>query len=856
MLYFQGRSEALSKILAFIQQKSSTPLLILGPPGMGKTALVAKVASALDRQNTITHHVGCTSDSIQLDFTLARILDACTHETSVFSTNILSDFARGLDGLKSSQTQKVVIVDGINNFEEDESRPSELQWIPPVLPQTVRFILTCPEEHHSVQIAKRNNWSVIRLEGLSAEEIEKVATNYLAMFSKKLTTEQMQLLCSSQSCSLPAFLLVALYELRIAGVFEKLTEKINQIIHLETVADLFFTIIERWRTDFVDVIRPRMVEETLCMLALSRSGFHEEEILSFVGSPQYLWQPFFIALKEFLFSRHGRFVYSQEQYRSAVQSRFFPTGNAYKAVVSTFRTRIGQFLEQRKDVLDTEGLFEIAYQYALAGDWPRLKEYLCNDRSADKLLSSHLRSELMKFWRDLQRNGYDVATEYTNKLLATWDMHRAIRVAKLFLNMALYDNARIILETVYQDLRQQDNPSLQIAIMNDLAQLYKESGAAAKAIEMYESALTLLPEISKANGKGEKELVMRDNLASCLMLMGRYAEAESEFRRVLDKRLTLLPPTHPDIGISHHHMAKLASRVGRLQDALTHHTAALDILRLHFVDDHPLMSSVLCDGASFLARAGDVAKSLAKFQDMLRVVESLYGQAHPSVARVLENMAQLLIQTSEHQQALALLQRAEKIYLTTHGDQHPALCGPYITAANLLGSLKRFDDAVGYYVKALHLYQAQYGTRSDHVASTLFSIGLVCVDAGRDQEAFSYLERALDTREHLFGKNHPLLVEILKALGNLKERAGKTQEAVEIYERVIGILATWPEADEQDIETAYFNAGILYYNLMNDEKALEWFQKALSLQKKLYGESDERTKSTEDYIQSIVSVDA
>ena len=110
---------------------------------------------------------------------------------------------------------------------------------------------------------------------LDMEERKEIVNKTLGEYRKKLDRKQMAKLLAKTDSTKPLYLIVACEELRVFGVYEKVSERIDNMA--PTVPDLFAEVLERLENDH----GPDVLRAALSLLECSRGGLLEVEVIIF-----------------------------------------------------------------------------------------------------------------------------------------------------------------------------------------------------------------------------------------------------------------------------------------------------------------------------------------------------------------------------------------------------------------------------------------------------------------------------------------------------------------------------------------------------------------------------------------------
>lgn len=158
-----------------------------------------------------------------------------------------------------------------------------------------------------------------------------------------------------------------------------------------------------------------------------------------------------------------------------------------------------------------------------------------------------------------------------------------------------------------------------------------------------------------------------------------------------------------------------------------------------------------------------------------------------------------------------------------------------VTAYNELGSIYQqsylYEKAIDYYNKALELEKKQQNRGGQ--AIFLARIAKCHLEAGKNEEAYNYFSQvlALQKRENQASD----LIVTYKNLATAATLAQKYQEALDANTSLLSLYE-----EQKDVENQTYtlnNIGFVYQKMGNDTKALEYFNKAFSLNKQLFAQN-------------------
>eukprot|EP00050_Salpingoeca_kvevrii_P011196 m.13501 g.13501 ORF g.13501 m.13501 type:complete len:1959 (+) comp3308_c0_seq1:33-5909(+) len=301
---FVGRKTELEQLRSYVTESCAEPrpLVVMGAPGCGKSALLAKLAKSFSDSHVdvVQHFVGADPSSfsttemlMRLALNLKQVLIGGVSR-AVTQENARSSWFRNINlaGAGRSGDQRVlVIVDGASVL---DGRAASGDWIPDSLPEHVRLIIsvTGTKEEPSPLLEKlrqlKNKPREQTIQPLNKEDAMTLVRSFLDIYHKKLSEDasshlgdQLSLLLSKRESSNPLYLLAALSELVSFGVYEKVTPYLESLPH--SLIDLFAFVLELIEAEH----GAEFVRLTMSLIVESSGGILENELNTILESYQY-----------------------------------------------------------------------------------------------------------------------------------------------------------------------------------------------------------------------------------------------------------------------------------------------------------------------------------------------------------------------------------------------------------------------------------------------------------------------------------------------------------------------------------------------------------------------------------------
>ncbi|XP_022087926.1 telomerase protein component 1-like [Acanthaster planci] len=445
-----GRNAILEKIEQYvIDLGQDKALTITGGAGTGKSSIMARTADvaqtmAVNKKipgggehgwHVFYHFVGAVPGSTDLEKCLKRLLKELNQvNEATMPKNLEAACQLVCSVLSNPKTAPVIVcIDALNQFDDDKSS-TLLSWLPRKLAPQVRVILAMINDTppHKSLMERPNKPQEIVVTPLDMEARKEIVTELLGTYNKRLDAAQMESLLAKESSQNPLWLAVACEELRVFGLFDRLTDKINNM------ADGLLELLEQVFTRFEQENGGTLLSATLCLLETSATGLLETELLKILGDednllprekdsetgkdkgaekkakdvgplPAAKWAVVFRALKPFLRpfgeSGEGRLDFYHRALSKAVRKKYFSSES--DSPVSDqlwWHRKLAHYFDE-SDHVDRK-VEELPIHLLKLGDTQRLTAFLTNWDVFDRLYNEDYSTLLLKYWREGHGQGW------------------------------------------------------------------------------------------------------------------------------------------------------------------------------------------------------------------------------------------------------------------------------------------------------------------------------------------------------------------------------------------------------------------------------------------------------------------
>jgi len=872
-LAFVGRSDLLRQMDEHVGAAAVKPLVLTGESGCGKSALLAEWVARWRLDNPedliIRHYTGSTPESADWQGLVRRILGelkrafAITDELPMEPDALRTAMQDWL--VKAAGSRRVVIVlDALNQLSGEDASARQLGWLPFALPPNVRLIVSSlPGE--SLDVLHKRGWKEFDVPLFTLDDIAPAAVAYFDIFSKKLPKNILDKIENTAAAANALYLRAVLDELRQFGIHEELEAKAFEYLKAPDLPTLFDLILTRWHEDFgKDRDYPDLVRRNLCLIACSRFGLSEAEMLDLLGKknadgkyeplPRRPWTPFYLAAENALAQRAGLLTFGHDYLRAAIERRYLADG----AAARNFRLQLADYFGSIHEPTDRK-LDELPALLQDTEQWEPLKDLLADLPTFERLRENERwKWELHGFWLDIGGR-YDPVEVYNHALVEAEPNLSAERLPYIFNKVALfhrdagrYEGAEQLFchaleanEGVFGKV----HPSTLISLDNLAGLLYSKGdymGAEPlhrRALEACERVLgkehpdTLacvnnLSAVLKSKGDiaGAEPLIRRTvetcervlgkdhpntltsvyNLGELLNSKGDYEGAEQLFRRALETRERVLGKDHPNTLHSVNGLAVLLKSKGDYKSAEPLYQRTLEAFERVLGKDHPDVAISMYNIASFYEFQGNYVKAEQLSRRALAIREKALGPDHLEVANYLNSIAKLCFLQGKYTEVETLYKQALEIKEKVLGREHPEVATLIGNMALFYGAQGKYEKAELLYRRALSIKEKALGPEHSDVAATLNNLGGLYNSIGKYTNAEPLLKRALSIEEKVFRPEHPDIATSLSNLALLYKLQGKNAEAEPLYRRSLAIREKVLGPEHPEVGTLMINLAALY----------------------------------------------
>jgi tetratricopeptide (TPR) repeat protein len=339
-------------------------------------------------------------------------------------------------------------------------------------------------------------------------------------------------------------------------------------------------------------------------------------------------------------------------------------------------------------------------------------------------------------------------------------------------------------------------------VLQVCAHLEKRLGNYERAKERYALALGKLADQARDSGLAapDHSASVTLELADVERKLGNIDVAEQLYKQVLaaleatcGAESYRLAPVHRCLGL-------VAKKRGVYDDALKHHTLALELHSAHFGADHPSCAEFLKDSADVLRKVGQYKQALAMYGQAMQLLRHTHGLPPCSCADATgactcafshSDDGALELAELEHMSALVfkkLAQYARTTAMLTHAlDVYRHILTPThakvgVLARDLADTLRKQDlyaEARKRYGEALKCVELTLGKRHEEAAEIHNSIGLIDKKQARYSDAERRFRTAIAIVKAVYGEEHAKVGMFLANIADVQRKSGDAQRAIQ-----------------------------------------------------------------------------
>jgi tetratricopeptide (TPR) repeat protein len=271
---------------------------------------------------------------------------------------------------------------------------------------------------------------------------------------------------------------------------------------------------------------------------------------------------------------------------------------------------------------------------------------------------------------------------------------------------------------------------------------------------------------------------------------GRLGAAEAIARQGLDVALSIVPGTDRNraLAIACQALGAILRTLGRYREADAQFRVALDAAESAFGRDSDEVVGLLNDIGMTGKFAGRFAMAEAAYLRARGIVEGQPDHDPDDLAALLHNLAGLAHARGDFAAAEPLARRGIAIRVAAVGPDDPVTLLDWSAYASILDGLSRSDEASEVLRRILPDLIERLGRDHLEVAVALNNLAAIVQRRGDLVAAEALYRRVLEIKTARLGDGSPALAVALNNLATALRAQNRTDEALALYERALGLL--------------------------------------------------------------------
>jgi len=838
-----GRQYYFDTINGHLAKPNSGPMVIIGNSGSGKSALVCNWAVQYRESHpaelVITHYIGSTAASTNLGRMIQRILQEIDQFYELGKAKEIPQEFKELSEAfpkwlaeASRRGGLVLVLDAVNQLDPHHHNPFDLNWLPLIIPSNVKLVIsTLPGR--AQEVLSSRGWTTLTVQPLTTAERLTLIQEYLALYGKKLTDEQLEIIVEATQCENPLFLRTLLEEIRVYGIFEKLNERIRHYLKAKSPPQLFELVFQRLEGDF-ETERKGLVGDILASLWVARRGLLEAELIEVLSVQQHLWSPLYLAMSEAVVSKSGYLTFFHDYMRQAVETCYLKRPNAYDKYREIL---INYFSEKCKE--SQRKFEEVPYLLEASMKWPALCTFISKLEHFVVLCDKDFKFDLYRYWRTVENNGQNPSSILLESLRKQSAVSKDVisnwsKAAQFFQDIGQYSFAELCSRAALVVAEALALPEKVTAgHIQELAYILRLQGKYTEASPLYEKALKIF-EVSNSEPSREYAQII-NSLAILYRMQGKYPLAEPLYLRALNMRLDLFGDVHEDVAQSYNSLGCLNQDMGRYPIAEKYLQQAISLREQLMGSNHPDVAMSLNNLGGLYLDWSKYSMAEPAYLRAMQIYKAVFGDTHPNVAKSLNSLAGLYQEQGKYNQAEGMYHKCIAMKRKLLGPKHPELALTLNDFAVLYARQDKYDEAEKLYKEALEIRREVLGEKHPDYSQSVKNMASLYQDRKQYNQALPLFKQSLQIVTEVFGQKHQDVAAACISLAGCHQLLGQYNDAESLYLRALSILQELLGANHADVALALNDAAILYYRKGDMGKCEEYYLKALKTYENVFG---------------------
>jgi tetratricopeptide (TPR) repeat protein len=300
--------------------------------------------------------------------------------------------------------------------------------------------------------------------------------------------------------------------------------------------------------------------------------------------------------------------------------------------------------------------------------------------------------------------------------------------------------------------------AISASLLERLGRCHKSLGQYASAEKSYRKSSSLRKEVLGPEHEHPSTMMSMSNLASVLGSQGKYEEAETIKRQVLEYAEKVLGPEHPDTLTSISNLALVLSSQGKYKEAEAMNRQTLAAREKVLGSEHPSTLISISNLASVLDNQGKYEEAKVMNQQTLALREKVLGPRHLDTLMSMSNLALVLNSQGKYEEAEVISRQTLALREKVLGPKHPDTLTSMSNLALVLSSQGKYEEAEAMNRQTLAAREKVLGSRHPDTLTSVYCLAYLLAKQHRVDEALRLYQRASAGFNTTLGKDHPTTV--------------------------------------------------------------------------------------------------
>lgn len=356
-----------------------------------------------------------------------------------------------------------------------------------------------------------------------------------------------------------------------------------------------------------------------------------------------------------------------------------------------------------------------------------------------------------------------------------------------------------------------------------------------KAEEAYKKAAEIR-KVKAGEQSWEYEEVLYD-LAELYYNSGNYKEALPVLQSAANIIKQLAGVNSGEYAYSLNFAGDIYMRLQDVKNAEINYTEAIKVFKEKYGTDNEDYAELLSDLPVVYALEKKIKEAETLFREVLLIRKKIAGENNTSYLQSLNALGNFYIEQRLYGDALTVYRQGLDISKKMFGTENKDYDYFLFNVAYCSASLDDTANAASTYTQVLALRKKLYGENSRQYALALNNMGVLYLDLNKYEQAEPWLLQAEQIRKQVLGTDHIDYWQSVSNLAKLYMKKKELEKSESLYLQAHKWYEKNLESNKKNYVLSLHRIAILYTDMPGKkQEALNWFAKAIPLEKELFGE--------------------